>query len=153
MERVVAALIVIVALVFVGIANACGPGSKSARLTARRCPKLSLGATRPARRGKTRTLAGKGMLDAAIADAEGALQADVAKERAPRVRRLPSGDRSLYGADDKVATKAAVAIIAGEDQDPVALERRFSEKGDVRQDYAIQRRFRNSSDATAPSPS
>jgi hypothetical protein len=46
-----------------------------------------------------------------------------------------------YGPDDKVATKATVAIIAGESQEPVALERWFSEKGDVRRDFLIQQQI------------
>ncbi|MGQ0544268.1 MAG: hypothetical protein ACT4P3_02925 [Betaproteobacteria bacterium] len=53
----------------------------------------------------------------------------------------PVATVAVYGRDDKVATKTSVAIIAGEDQDPVALERWFSDKGDVRQDYAIQQQI------------
>ena len=50
----------------------------------------------------------------------------------------PVATVAVYGPDDKVATKAAVAIVAGENQDPIALERWFSDKGDVRRDYVIQ---------------
>jgi hypothetical protein len=50
----------------------------------------------------------------------------------------PVATIAVYGKDDKVATKASVAIIAGEDQEPLALERWFSDKGDVRRDYRIQ---------------
>jgi hypothetical protein len=53
----------------------------------------------------------------------------------------PVATVAVYGQDDKVATKASVAIIAGDDQEPVALERWFSERGDVRQDYAIQQQI------------
>lgn len=53
----------------------------------------------------------------------------------------PVATVAVYGLDDKLATKASVAIIAGEDQEPIALERWFSEKGDVRRDYVIQQQI------------
>jgi hypothetical protein len=53
----------------------------------------------------------------------------------------PVATVAVYGADDKVATKASVAIIAGEDEEPIALERWFSDKGDVRRDYLIQQQI------------
>ena len=53
----------------------------------------------------------------------------------------PVATVAVYGMDDKVATKASAAIIAGEDQEPVALERWFSEKGDVRHDHVIQQQI------------
>lgn len=53
----------------------------------------------------------------------------------------PVATVAVYGVDDKLATKASVAIIAGEDQEPIALERWFSEQGDVRRDYVIQQQI------------
>jgi hypothetical protein len=53
----------------------------------------------------------------------------------------PIATVAVYGENDTVATKASVAIIAGEDQEPIALERWFAEKGDVRQDYVIQQQI------------
>jgi len=44
----------------------------------------------------------------------------------------------LYGPTDKVASKVAVAIVRGEQQDPDPLERWFSEADDVRHDESIE---------------
>jgi hypothetical protein len=49
----------------------------------------------------------------------------------------PVATVAFYGPDDKVATKVSVGIVAGDDEPPVALERWFSEKGDVRNDHLI----------------
>lgn len=44
---------------------------------------------------------------------------------------------AFYGPNDRVATKAVVAIVDGEEREPTVLERWFSESGDVRDDPAI----------------
>jgi hypothetical protein len=49
----------------------------------------------------------------------------------------PVATIAFYGPDDKVATKVSVGIVAGDDEPPVALERWFSETGDVRNDHLI----------------
>ena len=49
----------------------------------------------------------------------------------------PVATVAFYGPDDKVATKVSVGIIRAEGEDPVALERWFSEKIDVRNEHAI----------------
>lgn len=41
----------------------------------------------------------------------------------------PVATVAFYGPDDKVATKVSAGIVAAGDEDPVALERWFSEKG------------------------
>jgi hypothetical protein len=53
----------------------------------------------------------------------------------------PVATVAFYGADDKVATKVSVGIVAGDDEPPVALERWFSEKGDVRNDHLIMQQI------------
>ena len=49
----------------------------------------------------------------------------------------PVATVAFYGPDDKMATKVSVGIVAGDDEEPIALERWFSEKGDVRHDHII----------------
>jgi hypothetical protein len=49
----------------------------------------------------------------------------------------PVATVAFYGPDDKVATKVSVGIVAVENEGPVALERWFSETGDVRNEYNI----------------
>jgi hypothetical protein len=53
-------------------------------------------------------------------------------------RGYPVATLALYGPDDKRASKVAVGIVAGKDQEPVALERWFSDVTDVRKDKQIQ---------------
>ena len=53
----------------------------------------------------------------------------------------PVATVAFYGHDDKVATKVSVGVIAGDDEPPVALERWFSEKGDVRNDHLIMQQI------------
>lgn len=49
----------------------------------------------------------------------------------------PVATVAYYGPDDKVATKVAVGIIAGEDQEPIAMERWFSEGDDLRRNHEV----------------
>ncbi|MGH9436523.1 MAG: hypothetical protein ACRD22_01180 [Terriglobia bacterium] len=44
---------------------------------------------------------------------------------------------AFYGPDDRRASKAAVAIVPAEGAEPTALERWFSEYGDIRGDVAV----------------
>jgi hypothetical protein len=62
----------------------------------------------------------------------------------PLARRAKKGFRgypvatvAFYGPDDKRASKVAVGIVPGENQEATALERWFSEDGDVRFDRSI----------------
>ena len=60
------------------------------------------------------------------------------KKKARRgFRGYPIATVAFYGPDDTRASKTAVAIISAEGDDPIALERWFSEEGDVRTDPAI----------------
>lgn len=52
-------------------------------------------------------------------------------------RGYPVGTVAFYGPDNRFASKVAAAVIAGEDQDPSALERWFSETEDVRASATI----------------
>jgi hypothetical protein len=52
-------------------------------------------------------------------------------------RGYPVATVALYGPDDRFASKVAVAIVAGEDEEPLALERWHSEDVDVRGDPRI----------------
>jgi hypothetical protein len=52
-------------------------------------------------------------------------------------RGYPVGTVALYGPDNKRASKVAVGVVLREDAEPVALERWFSEQGDVRQSAEI----------------
>jgi hypothetical protein len=53
-------------------------------------------------------------------------------------RGYPVGTIALYGPDDRKATKVAVGIVLGEDEEPAELERWISQEGDVRRDPEIQ---------------
>lgn len=54
-------------------------------------------------------------------------------------RGYPVATVAFYGPDDTRASKVAVGIITQEDAEPEALERWFSETGDVRKDPSIGR--------------
>jgi hypothetical protein len=49
-------------------------------------------------------------------------------------RGYPIATIAFYGPDDQRASKVAVAILTGEDAEPVALERWFSNERDLRAD-------------------
>ncbi|MDP6515718.1 MAG: hypothetical protein QF926_03710 [Alphaproteobacteria bacterium] len=49
-------------------------------------------------------------------------------------RGYPVATIAIYGSDDRIASKMAVAIVAREGAEPTALERWFAEDGDVRND-------------------
>ena len=49
----------------------------------------------------------------------------------------PVATVAFYGPDDKVATKVSVGIVLSDGEEPVALERWFSEKVDVRNEHVI----------------
>lgn len=53
----------------------------------------------------------------------------------------PVATVAYYGADDKLATKVAVGIVAGDDQDPIALERWFSNGADLRRDHEVNEKI------------
>ena len=53
-------------------------------------------------------------------------------------RGYPIATLAFYGPDNKRASKVAVGIVAAQDQEPVALERWFSDVTDVREDQRIQ---------------
>ncbi len=60
------------------------------------------------------------------------------KKKARRgFRGYPVATVAFYGPDDAHASKVAVAIVDAEDAEPSALERWFSEEGDVRTDPAV----------------
>ena len=60
------------------------------------------------------------------------------KKKARRgFRGYPVATLAFYGPDDRRASKAAVGIVNAEGEDPAAMERWFSEEGDVRTDPAI----------------
>ncbi len=52
-------------------------------------------------------------------------------------RGFPIATVAFYGPDNKRASKVAVGIVMAEDQAPVALERWFSDRTDVRHDPEI----------------
>ena len=52
-------------------------------------------------------------------------------------RGYPVGTVAFYGLDAQRASKVAVAVIAAQDTEPVALHGWFAESGDVRNDAAI----------------
>ncbi len=52
-------------------------------------------------------------------------------------RGYPVGTVAFYGPDNKRASKVAVAVLVAEDEEPVALERWFSDHDDVRANAAI----------------
>ncbi len=53
-------------------------------------------------------------------------------------RGYPIGTIALYGPDDKLATKVAVGIVLGDDQEPAELERWISDGEDIRGDEEVQ---------------
>jgi hypothetical protein len=60
------------------------------------------------------------------------------KEKARRgFRGYPIATIAFYGPDDKRASKVAVGIVNADGAEPAALERWFSEEGDVRIDAAV----------------
>ena len=52
-------------------------------------------------------------------------------------RGYPVATIAFYGPDDQRAGKVAVGIVTEEDADPIALERWFSEDGDIRTDPVV----------------
>jgi hypothetical protein len=54
-------------------------------------------------------------------------------------RGYPIGTIAFYGRDDQVACKVAVGVVMAEGQGPEALNRWWSEDGDVRHDEQIAR--------------
>ena len=61
------------------------------------------------------------------------------KKKARRgFRGFPVATIAFYGPDDFRASKVAVGVINADGAEPVALERWFSEHGDVRKDPAVQ---------------
>ncbi len=53
----------------------------------------------------------------------------------------PVATVAYYGPDDKVATKVAVGIIPGEDEEPIAMERWVSAGGDLRRDHEVNEKI------------
>ena len=53
----------------------------------------------------------------------------------------PVATVAYYGPDDKIATKVAVGIVAGDDQDPIAMERWFSDGADLRSDHEVNEKI------------
>ena len=53
-------------------------------------------------------------------------------------RGYPLATMAFYGPDDQVASKVAVAILPGENADVSAIERWFSDQGDVRVDPKVE---------------
>ena len=52
-------------------------------------------------------------------------------------RGFPVATIAFYGPDNVFASKVAVAIIAGQDEEPLALERWFAQDIDVRKDAGV----------------
>jgi hypothetical protein len=52
-------------------------------------------------------------------------------------RGYPVATVAFYGPDDRRASKVAVGVIMGEDEDPAVMKRWFSDTADVRRDPAI----------------
>ena len=52
-------------------------------------------------------------------------------------RGFPAATVAFYGPDDTRASKVAVAILHAPGAEPIALQRWFSEEGDIRHDPAI----------------
>jgi hypothetical protein len=60
------------------------------------------------------------------------------KKKARRgFRGYPIATMAFYGSDDERASKVAVCIVIEEGAEPAAIQRWFSEEGDVRADLAI----------------
>ena len=57
------------------------------------------------------------------------------------VSGYPVATVAYYGPNDKRATKVAVGIVAGDDQDPMALERWFSDGADLRRDHEVNEKI------------
>lgn len=55
-------------------------------------------------------------------------------------RGYPVGTVAFYGPDNRFASKVAVAVITGEDEDPAVLERWFSDGEDLRTSAEIGER-------------
>ena len=53
----------------------------------------------------------------------------------------PVATVAYYGPDDKRATKVAVGIVAGDDQSPIAMERWFSDRADLRSDHEVNEKI------------
>ncbi len=53
-------------------------------------------------------------------------------------RGYPIGTIAVYGPDDQRATKMAVGIVLGDDEEPSELERWFSDGADIRGDEDVQ---------------
>lgn len=49
----------------------------------------------------------------------------------------PVATIAFYGPDNQRASKVAVGIIAGQDQNPIAMERWFSDDHDIRRDHEV----------------
>jgi hypothetical protein len=56
----------------------------------------------------------------------------LAKKAKAGNRGFPLGTVAFYGPDDRRASKVAVGIMMGTDDDPVVMRRWFSQDGDVR---------------------
>lgn len=52
------------------------------------------------------------------------------------IREYPAATVAFYGPDNRRASKVAVAILQGADEDPSALERWYSDTEDLRSDYS-----------------
>jgi hypothetical protein len=61
----------------------------------------------------------------------------LAKKAKAGNRGFPLGTVAFYGPDDRRASKVAVGIMMGTDDDPVVMRRWLSQDGDVRKDEAI----------------
>src|SRR5207244_13136791 len=61
----------------------------------------------------------------------------LAKKAKAGNRGFPLGTVAFYGPDDRRASKVAVGVMMGTDDDPVVMRRWFSQDGDVREDEAI----------------
>jgi hypothetical protein len=53
----------------------------------------------------------------------------------------PVATVAYYGPNDKLATKVAVGIVAGDDQNPIAMERWFSDGADIRRDHEVNEKI------------
>jgi hypothetical protein len=53
----------------------------------------------------------------------------------------PVATVAYYGPNDRVATKVAVGIVLGEDEEPAFLERWFSEGHDLRNDHDVNEKI------------
>ena len=60
-----------------------------------------------------------------------------AKKTKKGFRGYPVGTVAFYGPDDRKATKVAVSIVLGDDQEPADLRRWFSDQLDIRADLQM----------------